>query len=102
MRRTLAAKPFTDPNWFLSASRTAGERCALIRDGKEHLVSRPRNSLNKRFPELLDIAEGIKAKTAILDVEIVALVFPLTRIGGKSIKVLVERSRTSTPILPRY
>jgi bifunctional non-homologous end joining protein LigD len=44
-----------------------------VRDGKAHLVSRRRNSLNERFPELRDIGELIKAKTALIDGEVVAL-----------------------------
>jgi bifunctional non-homologous end joining protein LigD len=45
----------------------------FLRDGKAHLVSRRRNSLNERFPELRDIGELIKAKTALIDGEVVAL-----------------------------
>ena len=45
----------------------------FVRDGKAHLVSRKRNSLSERFPELRDIASAVKAETAIIDGEIVAL-----------------------------
>ena len=45
----------------------------FLREGKAHLISRRRNSLTERFPELRDIGASIKATTAILDGEIVAL-----------------------------
>ncbi len=45
----------------------------FVRDGKAHFVSRRKNSLTERFPELRDIAKVINAKTAVLDGEIVAL-----------------------------
>ncbi|HET8671287.1 MAG TPA: hypothetical protein VFM05_11865, partial [Candidatus Saccharimonadales bacterium] len=40
---------------------------------KAHLSSRKRNSLSERFPELTGIANSIKADTATIDGEIVAL-----------------------------
>jgi len=45
----------------------------FLRDGKAHLISRRRNSLSERFPELRVIGAAVKATTAILDGEIVAL-----------------------------
>src|SRR5688500_18101212 len=73
MRPTLAAKPFSDPQWLFEPKWDGWRTLCFIRDGKAHLVSRKRNSLNERFPDLCDIAEAIKAETAILDAEIVAL-----------------------------
>jgi bifunctional non-homologous end joining protein LigD len=73
MRPTLAAKPFTDSGWLFEPKWDGWRTLCLLKDGKAHLVSRRRNSLNERFPELRDIAEAIKAKTALIDGEIVAL-----------------------------
>ena len=73
MRPTLAAKPFSDPAWLFELKLDGWRTLCALRDGKAHLVSRRRNSLNERFPELRDIGEAIKAKTALIDGEIVAL-----------------------------
>ena len=48
-------------------------RSRLSTDGKVRLVSRNQNDLTPRYPELKDLAKFIKAKTAILDGEVVAL-----------------------------
>jgi bifunctional non-homologous end joining protein LigD len=73
MRPTLAAKPFSDPAWLFELKLDGWRTLCVLRDGKTHLTSRRRNSLNERFPELRDIAREIKAKTALIDGEIVAL-----------------------------
>ena len=73
MRPTLAAKAFSDPAWLFELKLDGWRTLCLLRDGKTHLVSRRRNSLNERFPELKDIGELIKAKTALIDGEVVAL-----------------------------
>lgn len=73
MRPTLAAKPFSDPAWLFELKLDGWRTLCLLRDGKTHLVSRRRNSLNERFPELRELGELIKAKTALIDGEVVAL-----------------------------
>ena len=66
-------KPFSDPDWLFEPKWDGWRTMCFLRDGKTHLVSRKRNSLSERFPELRDIANAIKADTAIIDGEIVAL-----------------------------
>jgi bifunctional non-homologous end joining protein LigD len=73
MRPALAAKPFSDPAYLFELKLDGWRTLCFLRDGKAHLVSRRRNSLNERFPELRDIGELIKAKTALIDGEVVAL-----------------------------
>ena len=73
MRPTLAAKPFSDPAYLFELKLDGWRTLCFLRDGKAHLVSRRRNSLNERFPELRDIGQLIKAKTALIDGEVVAL-----------------------------
>jgi bifunctional non-homologous end joining protein LigD len=73
MRPSVAAKPFSDPEWLFELKLDGWRTLCFLREGKAHLVSRKRNSLNERFPELCDIAKSIKAKTALIDGEIVAL-----------------------------
>jgi bifunctional non-homologous end joining protein LigD len=73
MRPSVASKPFSDAAWLFEPKWDGWRTLCLLRDGKAHLISRRRNSLNERFPELRDIAEAIKAETALIDGEIVAL-----------------------------
>jgi bifunctional non-homologous end joining protein LigD len=73
MRPVLAAKPFSDPAYLFELKLDGWRTLCFLRDGKAHLVSRRRNSLDERFPQLRDLAELIKAKTALIDGEIVAL-----------------------------
>lgn len=69
----LVHKPFSDPGWLFEPKWHGWRTLCFLRDGKAHLVSRRRNSLTERFPELREIGKLIKATTAILDGEIVAL-----------------------------
>src|SRR5215510_1768153 len=73
MRPTLAAKPFSDPAWLFEPKWDGWRTLCFVRDGKVHLVSRRKNSLNERFPELREIAKVIKAKAALIDGEVVAI-----------------------------
>ena len=66
-------KPFSDPGWLFEPKWDGWRTMCFLRDGKAHLVSRRRNTLSERFPELRDIANSIKATAAIIDGEIVAL-----------------------------
>jgi bifunctional non-homologous end joining protein LigD len=73
MRPALAAKPFSDPAYLYELKLDGWRTLCVLRDHRAPLISRRRNSLNERFPELRDIADSIKAKTALIDGEIVAL-----------------------------
>src|ERR1051326_7839980 len=73
MRPALAAKPFSNPAYLFELKLDGWRTLCFLRDRKAHLVSRRGNSLNERFPELRDIGQLIKAKTALIDGEVVAL-----------------------------
>lgn len=73
MLPTLIRKPFSDPNWIYEPKWDGWRALCFIRDGQTRFLSRKKNSLNERFPELRDIAKFVKAENAILDGEIVAL-----------------------------
>lgn len=73
MLPTLIRKPFSDPNWIYEPKWDGWRALCFIREGQARFLSRKKNSLNERFPELRDIAKLVKAHTAILDGEIVAL-----------------------------
>ena len=66
-------KPFDDPEWLFEIKWDGYRAIAFIDDGKVRLVSRNQNELTARYPELKDMGEFVKADTAILDGEVVAL-----------------------------
>ena len=66
-------KPFDDPDWLFEIKWDGYRAIAFIENGKVRLVSRNQNELTTRYPELKDMPEFIKAKTAILAGEVVAL-----------------------------
>jgi bifunctional non-homologous end joining protein LigD len=67
------AEPFDGAEWLFEIKWDGYRAIALIENGKVRLVSRNQNDLTTRYPELEDMAQWIKAKTAILDGEVVAL-----------------------------
>jgi len=68
-----ADQAFDDPDWLFEIKWDGYRAIAFIENGKARLVSRNQNDLTPRYPELKDLARLIKAKTAILDGEVVAL-----------------------------
>jgi bifunctional non-homologous end joining protein LigD len=73
MRPTPVAKPFSDPAWLFEPKWDGWRALCFLRDKKIHLLSRRKNSLNERFPELREIGNLVKAEAALIDGEIVAL-----------------------------
>jgi len=66
-------KPFDGEDWLFEIKWDGYRAVAFIENGKARLVSRNQNDLTARYPELADLPRFIKAKTAILDGEAVAL-----------------------------
>jgi len=73
MLATSIEKPFDGPGWFFEIKWDGYRAVAFLEDGNVRLVSRTQNDLTAQFPELKDLASSIKAKTAVLDGEVVAL-----------------------------
>ena len=73
MQPTLAKLPFSNPNWLFEQKWDGYRAICYVHDGQVRFISRNRKSLTERFPELQGISESIKAESAILDGEIVAL-----------------------------
>jgi bifunctional non-homologous end joining protein LigD len=65
--------PFSDPQWLFEPKLDGYRALCFLKDGKVRFISRNRRNLTKRFPELQEISTLIKARTAIIDGEIVAL-----------------------------
>jgi bifunctional non-homologous end joining protein LigD len=66
-------KPFDGADWLFEIKWDGYRAVTFINDGKVRLVSRNQNDLTPRYPELKDLPASVKAKTAILDGEVVAL-----------------------------
>jgi len=66
-------EPFDGPEWLFEIKWDGYRAIAFLADGKVRLVSRNQNDLTARYPELKDLAQFVRAKTAILDGEVVAL-----------------------------
>ncbi len=73
MLATLVDKPFDDDEWLFEI-KWDGYRAVTFLDGRSlRLVSRNQNDLTAAYPELHEIPASLKARSAILDGEIVAL-----------------------------
>ena len=73
MLATLIDEPFDNDDWLYEI-KWDGYRAIAFLDGKSvRLVSRNQNDLTAAYPELQEIAKSVKARTAVLDGEIVAL-----------------------------
>ncbi len=73
MLATAVEKPFDGPDWFFEIKWDGYRAVVFLEDGEVRLVSRTQNDLTAQFPELKELAASIKAKTAVLDGEVVAL-----------------------------
>ncbi len=73
MLASIAEKPFDNPAWVFEIKWDGYRAVAFISDGKARLVSRNQNDLTAEFPELSVLPGLVKAKSAILDGEIVVL-----------------------------
>ena len=73
MLATSVEHPFDNPGWLFEIKWDGYRAIAFIEDGTVRLVSRNHNDLTGQFPELRDLPKLVKAGTAVLDGEIVAL-----------------------------
>ena len=73
MLPTTVKLPFSDPQWLFEPKLDGFRALCFLKDGQVRFLSRNRRNLTKQFPELQEIRALIKAQTAIIDGEIVAL-----------------------------
>ncbi len=73
MLPTLFKTPFSNPHWIFEPKWDGYRAICFVRNDEVRLVSRRRNDLTAKFPVLQSIPESIKAKSAVMDGEIVAL-----------------------------
>ncbi len=93
MLATLVDKPFDDDEWLFEIKWDGYRAVAFLQDGKVRLVSRNQNDLTAEYPELKDLAQNVRARTAILDGEIVAL----DEQGRASFSLMQQRSGFREP-----
>jgi bifunctional non-homologous end joining protein LigD len=65
--------PFSAPDWIFEVKWDGYRALCLIENKSVRFMSRNKKELTARFPELSSIHQAIKAKSAILDGEIVGL-----------------------------
>ena len=73
MLATSVDKPFDSPEWLFEIKWDGYRAVCFLENGKRRLVSRNQNDLTGQFSELQSLPKLIKAQTAVLDGEIVAL-----------------------------
>ena len=73
MLATPIEKPFDGPEWLFEIKWDGYRAVAFVEHGKVRLVSRNQNDLTAQFPELKDLPTHLRAHSAVLDGEIVAL-----------------------------
>jgi len=83
-----AEKPFDDPGWLFEIKWDGYRAVAFVDDGRLRLVSRNQNDLTAQYPELQELPEFIRAKTAVLDGEVVAL----DEAGRSSFSLIQQRT----------
>jgi len=73
MLATPAEHPFDNPDWLFEIKWDGYRAVSFIKNGSVRLVSRNQNDLTGQFSDLQILPQFVKAKSAILDGEIVAL-----------------------------
>jgi bifunctional non-homologous end joining protein LigD len=73
MLPTLVRQPFSDPEYLFEPKLDGYRAICFVQDGRVRFLSRKGHSLTERFPELRRISTSVKAKSAIIDGEVVAL-----------------------------
>jgi bifunctional non-homologous end joining protein LigD len=73
MLATSIEKPFDNPAWLFEIKWDGYRVVTFIENNKVRLVSRNQNDLTGQFPELHEIPTYLRAHTAVLDGEVVAL-----------------------------
>jgi len=99
MLASICDEPFDNPAWLFEIKWDGYRAITSINDGDVRLVSRNHNDLTARFSEMRALSKFVKAKTAILDGEVVAL----DEQGRPSFSLMQQRTglrshgRQSTP-----
>jgi bifunctional non-homologous end joining protein LigD len=98
MLATLVDGPFNSREWLYEVKWDGFRARAFVEQGRVRLVSRNQNDLTGAYPELSVVPGCVRAKTAVLDGEIVAL----DEQGRSNFSLMQQRTGTSEgPRRPR-
>ncbi len=70
---SLSEKPFSSDDWLYEIKWDGIRALAVVEGGMSKLVARSARSISSEYPEFRDLARHIRARTAVLDGEIVVL-----------------------------
>jgi len=73
MLPTLVMQPFSNPEYLFEPKLDGYRAICFLQDGRVRFLSRKGHSLTERFPALRRICTSVKASSAIIDGEVVAL-----------------------------
>ena len=73
MLATAIEAPFDSPDWLFEIKWDGYRAITFVNDGRVRIVSRNQNDLTAQYEDLHHLAKLVKAGTAVLDGEIVAL-----------------------------
>ena len=93
MLTTLVDAPFNSREWLFEVKWDGYRALAFVEEAKVRLLSRNQIDLSGAYPELSAMPGCVRAKTAILDGEIVAL----DEQGRSSFSLMQQRTGTSGP-----
>ena len=93
MLATSIGEPFDNPDWLFEIKWDGYRAVAFIRDGEVRLVSRNQNNLTGQFPELAELPKSVKAESAVIDGEIVAV----DEEGHPSFSLMQQRTGFQVP-----
>jgi bifunctional non-homologous end joining protein LigD len=93
MLATLVEKPFDDPQWIYEVKWDGYRAVAFVRDARAALVSRNQNDLTDEFPEIAAALGALRAESAIVDGEVVAL----DEEGRPSFSLMQQRTGMTSP-----
>lgn len=107
MLATSVEDPFNNPDWLFEVKWDGYRAIAFVEGGKLRLESRNQNDLTAAYPELCVIPQQVKATSAILDGEVVAVdesgraSFSLMqqRTGLREGRGRIRRMRDDIPVL---
>ncbi len=93
MLATLVEKPFDDPNWIFEIKWDGYRALAFVKGDAVRLLSRNQNDMTSQFPELGGLPGAVRAQTAVIDGEIVAV----DEHGRPSFSLMQQRTGMSHP-----
>jgi len=93
MLATLIEKPFDDADWIFEIKWDGYRALSFLNQGAVRLLSRNQNDMTAQFPELASLPDYVRADSAVIDGEIVAV----DEHGRPSFSLMQQRTRMSHP-----